>query len=207
MPAQGIVLVTGASGYVAGHVVSQLLAAGHHVRGTVRDAQDVAKTSHLRALPHAAERLELVEANLLEPASLVAAAKGCVACMHTASPFFNSSVEEDSLLKPAVEGTLGVLRACHAAGVHRVVLTSSTAAVFVKVTQEGHVFTEEDWSDEEMMRQNRVLYPLSKTLAERAAWEFAAEHKDLSLVVVSTTETAVDARRERGRGGGGEGAE
>jgi nucleoside-diphosphate-sugar epimerase len=114
----------------------------------------------------------------------VSAAKGCTTCIHTASPFFNSSTEEDELIKPAVEGTRAVMRACHAAGIHRVVLTSSTASVFAKKTEEGHVFTEEDWSDEQLLRQNRVLYPLSKTLAERAAWDFVEEHKDMQLIVV-----------------------
>ena len=136
------------------------------------------------SLPHAHERLELVEANLLEPASLLAAAKGCASCIHTASPFFNSSTEADALLKPAIDGTRDVMRACHAAGIRRVVLTSSTASVFAKKTEAGHVFTEDDWSDEAMLRENNVLYPLSKTLAERAAWDFVKEHKDMQLIVV-----------------------
>ncbi|EDQ88984.1 uncharacterized protein MONBRDRAFT_32562 [Monosiga brevicollis MX1] len=167
-----VCLVTGASGYIASHLVEQLLAKGHRVRGTVRDAKNQDKVAHLKALPHANERLELVEADLLNPESLKAAAQGCTVCFHTASPFYNSTTDKDALVKPAVEGTIATLDACEAANIHEIILTSSTASVFAKKVEEGHTFTEEDWSDVDMMDENKLYYPLSKTLAEKAAWEW-----------------------------------
>lgn len=121
--------------------------------------------------------------------SLIAAAKGCGAVLHTASPFFNSSTEAEALLRPAVEGTLSVLEACEAAGITDVVVTSSTATVFAKTVTPEHVFTEDDHSDEAMLRANNVLYPLSKVLAENAAVEFAASRPKMRLVIVSWEES------------------
>ena len=84
-----------------------------------------------------------------------------------------------------MEGTVAVLDACVAAGINDVILTSSTAAVFVKSIEEGHVFTEDDFSDVETLKKNRVFYPLSKTLAEQAAWDYVAKNPQIRLVVVS----------------------
>ena len=167
------VLVTGASGFIGLHCVLQLLKEGYRVRGTIRSqgrANEVreAMSAHLDA--DVVTRLELVEADLSREDGWEDAARGCTYVLHVASPFPNRVPEhEDELIKPAKDGTLRVLRAAADAGVRRVVLTSSLAAV-----SGGHphdnsrVFTEEDWSIVDACPP----YPKSKTLAELAAWEF-----------------------------------
>jgi dihydroflavonol-4-reductase len=169
------VLVTGASGFIGLHCVLQLLEQGYRVRGTVRSegrAAEVREAMEANAGADAARRLELVEADLTRDEGWADAARGCTYVLHVASPFPNRVPEhEDELIRPAKEGTLRVLRAAAEAGVRRVVLTSSLAAV-----SSGHphdnsrVFTEEDWS----IVERCPPYPKSKTLAERAAWDFVA---------------------------------
>ncbi|MEU6582051.1 aldehyde reductase [Nocardia sp. NPDC046763] len=169
-----LVLVTGASGYVAGHVIQELLGQGYRVRGTVRSTARAAQVAEL--LPG----IELAEADLGSDAGWAAATAGCRYVLHTASPFPSGVPEhEDELVRPAVDGTLRVLGAAAASGVERVVVTSSIAAV--EVGNEGHLNTEKDWSD----TARCDAYQKSKTLAERAAWDFAAEHPDLELAVIN----------------------
>lgn len=166
-------LVTGANGFVASHVVKQLLNRGYIVRGTVRDPTNPTKVGHLERLPHS-DRLSLVAADLLVPDSFDEAVKDCDYVFHTASPFFFSGVTdpEAQLLRPAEEGTLSLLNSVAKAG-HKpkVVITSSIAAIYVKNAEPDHAFTEADWSDEEFMRSREIWYPLSKTIAERAGKE------------------------------------
>lgn len=169
-----LVLVTGASGFIAGHVVREFLEQGYRVRGTVRSLANPKKVAHLRALGDLHQgRLELVEADLERDAGWKEAVAGCTFVEHVASPFPATTPDnEDEIVRPAVEGTLRVLRAAAEAGtVRRVVLTSSVAAVaFGHGPRPGHVFTENDWS----VAENCEAYPKSKTLAERAAWDFVA---------------------------------
>ncbi len=154
------VLVTGASGFIAGHCVRELLEHGYDVRGTVRT----------RRPEHDALGIELVQADLLEPDGWAAAADGCDFALHTASPLPTGAPERDEdLIGPAVAGTRNVLTACRAAGVRRVVVTSSSAAVINVDRPPDHVYTEADFSDPERCS----AYPRSKTLAERAAWDLA----------------------------------
>ena len=125
------VLVTGASGFIAGHCVKALLDEGYSVRGTVRSVANEAKVAHLRAL-EGADRLELVEADLTSDAGWGEAVAGCSYVLHVASPFPAASPEhEDELVRPAVDGTHRVLSACAATNgaVKRVVMTSSVAAI------------------------------------------------------------------------------
>lgn len=162
----GRVLVTGASGFIARHVVAELRGAGYRVRGTAR--RDVDGVD------------ELARADLGADAGWAEAVDGCDYVMHVASPFpVGVPSSEDELVRPAVDGTLRVLRAAKEAGVRRVVVTSSVAAI-----ASGHrdtvVRTESDWSDLE----RSAAYAKSKTLAERAAWDFAQE-SGLELVVVN----------------------
>jgi dihydroflavonol-4-reductase len=176
------VCVTGASGFIAAHVVRELLARGDQVRGTVRNPASTA-SDFLTALPGAEQRLELVAADLLSPGSFDRAVAGCDAVVHTASPYaIDVSDPQRDLVDPAVNGTLNVLRAAAAAGVKRVVLTSSMAAVSDEPVK-GKIFTEKDWNERSTLERNP--YYLSKMLAERAAWEFAGRSKSFELVVIN----------------------
>ncbi|PRY41609.1 dihydroflavonol-4-reductase [Umezawaea tangerina] len=167
------VLVTGATGYLAGHCVAELLTEGYAVRGTVRDPR-TAEVAHLRAL---AERtggeLEFAAADLTSDAGWAEAVDGCTYVLHVASPFPSRiPSDENEVIRPAVDGTLRVLKAARFSGtVRRVVLTSSGAAVHFGHDAPGHVFTEDDWTDVNQAGP----YPKSKTLAEQAAWDFARE--------------------------------
>ncbi|GHJ36705.1 aldehyde reductase [Streptomyces sp. TS71-3] len=175
------VLITGATGYVAGHCIAELLASGYSVRGTVRDLR-TADVAHLRALARGTGgELEFVEADLADDSGWIEAVDGCAYVWHVASPFPSTVPrDEDELIRPAIDGTLRVLRAAESSdSVRRVVLTSSGAAVHY-----GHdsdrVFTEADWTDP----GKASPYAKSKTLAEKAAWGFARA-SGLELVVLN----------------------
>jgi len=163
------------------------------VRGSVRSlSSNPAKLAHLRAMQTEFEdRLELVEAELLAAASWEAAVRDCTFVLHVASPFPSSRPSnEDELIIPAREGTLNVLRAAAAAGVRRTVVTSSVAAIMSGHDHSRFVagaapFTEEDWSVVDS--PSIAPYEKSKTLAERAAWEFAQseEARGMELATVN----------------------
>ena len=185
------VLVTGASGYIATHIVQQLLLGGKvKVRGTVRSLKNESKAAPLMKLvPDAKYPLELVEADLLNEESWIQAVNGCDYVYHTASPFpFDVPRDENEIIKPAVEGTLNVLKACTAAGsVKRVVLTSSATAVAggFSIPREKP-YNEEDWADEAIC----TAYEKSKVRAERAAWDFVKEldaNKKFELATITPT--------------------
>ena len=174
--------VTGATGFVASWLVADLLQKGTQVRGTVRDR---GRAGHLTSLPGAAERLALVEADLQAPGAFDDAVAGCATVFHTASPYVVDVADpQRDLVDPAVQGTLNVLSACaRAPSVRRVVLTSSMAAV-TDEPDSSHVLTEADWNTRSTLDRNP--YYLSKTLAERAAWDFMArERPSFDLVVVN----------------------
>ncbi|XP_015915115.1 uncharacterized protein [Parasteatoda tepidariorum] len=171
---EDLVLVTGASGFIALHVIQLLQREGYRVRGTVRSLKNEKKVQPLKELcPDARYPLELVEADLTNDSGWDAAAKDCKYAIHIASPFPNAPPKcEDELLIPAVEGTKRVLRACANSGtIKRVVLTSSISAVHGESTNEaGRVYNEDDWTD--ITSPAVDAYSKSKTMAERAAWEF-----------------------------------
>jgi dihydroflavonol-4-reductase len=166
------VVVTGATGFLAGHCVRELLAHGYAVRATVRDPRE-ADVAHLRAIAEdTGGSLDFVGATLDADAGWAEAVAGCAYVMHVASPFpLLLPAKEDDVIRPAVDGTLRVLRAARDSGtVRRVVLTSSLAAMVAGHTA-SRTFSETDWAD-----LNRAgAYQKSKALAERAAWDFAAE--------------------------------
>lgn len=170
------VLVTGASGLVAKFCIAELLRQGYDVRATVRSKTRVDATR--RGIANAGADpagVEFVEADLLSDAGWDAAAAGCQYVQHVASPFpLKNPRNADEIIRPARQGTLRVLNAAHRSGVARVVLTSSIVAVSLPWPEApaGHVFDENDWSNPE--RPDVTPYVRSKTLAERAAWDFVA---------------------------------
>ena len=181
------VVVTGATGFIASHLVRDLLAAGHRVRGTVRSLAATDSHAHLRALPGAAERLELIEADLLVPGSFDTAVAGASHVFHTASPYrLDVRDPQRELVEPAVQGTINVLGACTASPVlRRVVLTSSFAAIADHPIR-THVFTEDDWNGVSSLQRNAYAY--SKAEAERAAWSFMqAAARSFDLVSINPT--------------------
>lgn len=182
---QAPVGVTGASGFIASHIIKLLLGRGYRVRGTVRSLAKGGDHAHLRALEGAAERLELVEADLLTEGAFDAAVAGCEYVMHTASPYtLDAKDPQKDLVDPAVKGTRNVLSSCQRAGtVRRVVLTSSMAAI-TDEPESDHPLTEADWNTRSTLDRNP--YYLSKTLAEREGWRFIAEEKPgFDLVVIN----------------------
>jgi dihydroflavonol-4-reductase len=179
------VLVTGASGFIASHIVQQLLAKGHRVRGTVRSLAKEKDLARLRALPGAAEQLSFVAADLRTPGGFDEAVRGCDAVLHTASPYsLDAKDPQKDLVDPAVMGTRNVLLACQKApSVKRVIVTSSMAAI-TDEPESDHLLTEADWNTKSSLERNPYYY--SKTLAERAAWEFLEREKpSFDLVVIN----------------------
>jgi nucleoside-diphosphate-sugar epimerase len=180
------VLVTGGSGFVGSHCILQLLAAGHRVRTTVRNLK---REGDVRALlkeggVEPGDRVSFVAADLEDDAGWPEAVAGCEYVLHVASPFPQGAPNhEDELIVPAREGALRVLRAARDAAVTRVVLTSSFAAIGYGHKPQQAPFDETSWTDP---RGDVSAYVKSKTIAERAAWDFVArEGRDLELSVVN----------------------
>jgi nucleoside-diphosphate-sugar epimerase len=170
------VLVTGGSGFIGGHTIVQLLAAGHQVRTTVRNLKREAEVRAMLRVGGAdpGDRLSFTAADLTEDAGWPEAVAGCDYVLHVASPLPpNVPKNEDELIIPAREGTLRVLRAARNAGVKRVVLTSSFAAIGYGYTSATTQFDETNWTD--LNGEYVPPYQKSKTLAERAAWDFIAK--------------------------------
>lgn len=181
------VLVTGGTGFIGLHCLQQLLDKGYKVRTTIRS--ESRKQEVLEAMKkHSSncENLEFYIADLLKDDGWKEAVEGSKYVLHVASPFFLGEPEnEDVFIKPAVEGTLRVLKACADADVQKVVLTSSFAAVGYGHPREKQVYTEEDWSS---VDGEISAYAKSKTLAEKAAWEFVEnleESKKFDLTVIN----------------------
>ena len=179
-------LVTGGSGFVASHCIVQLMNAGYEVRTTVRS---VSREPMVRAMLAKADvvdqsALSFVEADLLSDNGWTNAVADCDYVLHVASPFPGGIPKhEDDLIVPARDGALRVLRASRDARVKRVVLTSSFAAIGYGHAPRPAPFTELDWTD---ITQKVSAYVKSKTLAERAAWDFIAnEGGSLELSVVN----------------------
>ncbi|RXK85680.1 SDR family oxidoreductase [Filimonas effusa] len=178
------VLVTGGSGFVGSHCILQLLAQGYRVKTTIRN---LSKAGAVRDMLReggatAPDALAFAEADLMNDKGWNEAVAGCDYVLHVASPFpATVPADEDELIIPATRGTLSVLRAARDAGVKRVVVTSSFAAVGYSIDAEDHVFTEDDWTNP---NANIAPYIKSKTLAERAAWNFIRQEGGSTALTV-----------------------
>jgi dihydroflavonol-4-reductase len=184
------ILVTGGSGFVSLHCIAQAVAAGYKVRTTVRSESK--KESVLKGLKNAqppvdASKVEFVIADLLKDDGWAEAVQSVSLVLHVASPFPGVQPrDENELIRPAMDGTLRVLKAAKASGtVKRVVVTSSCAAIlYGHPYEKGKIYTEADWSDPN--GQGITPYQKSKTLAERAAWDYIErEGGGLELSVVN----------------------
>lgn len=189
------VLLTGGSGFIAAHILEQLLEQGHHVVTTVRSE---AKAQKIRdAHKDVAERLQVVIVpDIAQPHAFdgVANTPGLQIVLHTASPFhYNVKDPQVDLIEPAVIGTTGILKALakSAPSVTRVVITSSFAAILdaASFTDPNTTFSETSWNPvtiDEIHESPAIAYRVSKTLAEKAAWDFVAQQKPaFDLVTVN----------------------
>ena len=140
------------------------------MRGTVRSTKNEAKLEPLKlAYGELYDQLELVEADLLNEESIINACEGVKYVVHTASPFpVKAPKDENELVKPAVEGTLAAMKGAEKHGVSRVIITASMASVMVTDDKKKSEFDHNDWSNEKICQP----YEKSKTLAEKAAWDF-----------------------------------
>jgi dihydroflavonol-4-reductase len=181
------VLVTGGSGFLAAHIILQLLAAGHDVRTTVRKPDRAADVLAMLRQGGAVstDGVSFFVADLEADAGWAQAIEGCDYVLHVASPLPPQVPrDENELIVPAREGTLRVLRAARDAGVKRVVVTSSFAAIGYGHAPQPKPFDETDWTNVD--GADVQPYPKSKTLAERAAWDFIArEGGELELSVIN----------------------
>lgn len=172
-----LILITGISGFIAKHCAVEMLRAGYCVRGTVRSLAkgDAVRTTLAKHCD--VSKLEFVEADLLSDKGWADAAKGVYGVLHLASPFIiGEPKDENDLIRPAVDGTMRVLKAGLAAGSKRFVQTSSIAAIMAgHGYQRTKPFTEHDWTD--LNGPDVSAYQKSKTLAERAARDYLNETK------------------------------
>lgn len=184
-----LVLVTGGTGFVGQHCILALVREGYRVRTTMRSLarrdEMVAALVHGGATADQAAGVDVVEADLLEDPGWTEAVDGAEYVLHVASPFPTTAPDdEDELIRPAREGVLRVLRAARDAGVRRVVLTSSFAAIGYGHDNPEQIYDEETWSDPGGPKIS--AYAKSKALAERAAWDFVErEGGSLELAVVN----------------------
>ncbi len=186
------VMITGATGYVAGWIVKKLLDEGLTVHAPVRDPENPEKLKYLNEIAeNAPGRIKYFKADLLDEGSYAEAMRGCALVFHTASPFkIDVKDPQKELIDPAKLGTRNVLeQASKTPSVKRVVVTSSCAAIYsdnadVELTPNG-VFTEDVWNTTASI--NHMAYSYSKTLAEKEAWKIHDAQSQWDLVTVNPT--------------------
>ena len=166
-------IVTGISGWIAKHTAIELLNSGYEVLGTVRNETLIEQTKETISKYASIDKLSFIKLDLVKDDGWNDAAKGCKYIFHIASPFpIKVSRNRESLLPPAVDGTLRVLKAGVNAGVEQIIKTSSIVAMFRKPNRSNpYTFGENDWTDENWV-EGVNDYFLSKTKAEKSAWEF-----------------------------------
>ncbi len=175
----GKICVTGATGFIARHIIQQALNTGYSVAGTARSAEKVYKLerdiSHKKFRGHVAE--------LTTSWGWQAAMADCKAVIHCASPFpLSEPKDPDDVIEPALKGVNHVLTAAHKAGVKRVVMTSSCAAIGYGHIENNRYLTADDWSD---LSEGVGSYVRSKTLAEKQAWALAQKYAGFELVTIN----------------------
>lgn len=179
----GKIFVSGGSGYIAGFLIRQLIAEGWHVNTSIRN---LAREPEVRGWLNVDDnKLHFFQADLMSDAGWAEAMAGCSHVAHVASPLpANAPKSDDDLIIPAREGALRALRFAKEAGVKRFVMTSSVAAIAYGHGREKHHFTEEDWTNADS--PDAYAYVKSKTIAERAARNWVAEHApELEFVTVN----------------------
>jgi len=175
------VFVTGASGFIAKHILRELLEKGYAVRASVRSET---RKAELEALfPDAS--LEFAFLDLAKDEGWTDAMAGCDVLMHTASPFpLAEPRDPQELIRPAVDGTVRAMKAARAAGISRVILTSSNAAIYKDAGKPRDAASDErNWTSPDAASVG--AYEASKTLAERAAWDFVAETPGMALTTIN----------------------
>ncbi len=175
------VFVTGASGFIAKHILRELFEKGYQVRASIRS--DRRKKELTGLFPD--EPLEFAMLDLEKDEGWAEALHGCDVLMHTASPFpLSEPKNRDDLIRPAVEGTLRALKAAKAAGITRVILTSSCVAIYKEASKPKMQPSDEtNWTTPD--DPSVGAYEASKTLAERAAWDFVAENPEIELTTIN----------------------
>ncbi|WP_131537082.1 SDR family oxidoreductase [Pedobacter nototheniae] len=184
-----LVLVTGGTGFVGAQAILQLLQKGYRVRTTLRSLKrkdDIIEMLQIGGINDFAN-LSFIETDLTSDNNWDEAVKGCKYVLHIASPIhLKLPKHEDEMIRPAVDGTIRVLKAAKKAGVKRVVLTSNFGAVGYSHKDKNTFITENDWTDPN--EKGLSAYNKSKVLAERAAWSFIEnEGKGLELSVINPT--------------------
>jgi nucleoside-diphosphate-sugar epimerase len=184
------VMVTGATGYVAGWLVKKLLEEGITVHAAVRNPDKEYKIAHLNKIAaNSAGKIKYFKSDLLQKGSYAEAMKDCELVFHTASPFINDVKDpQKDLIEPAVEGTRNVLETANQTpSVKRVIVTSSCAAIYGDASDcqkaPNGVLTEAIWNTTSSLKYQPYSY--SKTLAEKAAWEIAEQQSQWDLVTVN----------------------
>uniref|UniRef100_A0A5B7AFJ3 Dihydroflavonol 4-reductase n=1 Tax=Davidia involucrata TaxID=16924 RepID=A0A5B7AFJ3_DAVIN len=184
------VCVTGAAGFIGSWLIMRLLERGYIVRATVRDPANMKKVKHLLELPKADTNLTLWKADLTEEGSFDEAIEGCSGVFHVATPMdFESKDPENEVIKPTINGVLSIVRSCvKAKTVKKLVFTSSAGTVNVQERQQS-VYDESNWSDLDFIYAKKMtgwMYFVSKTLAEKAAWE-ATEENNIDFISIIPT--------------------
>ncbi|KIM83315.1 hypothetical protein PILCRDRAFT_440081 [Piloderma croceum F 1598] len=176
-----LIFVTGASGFLGAHIVDQLLNKGYRVRAAARGAK-VDFLKHLYAQHK--DHFDAVNISDIATGEFPEALEGVDAVIHTASPLPDKA-SKDVILEGAVNGTVNIIRQAQKAGIKRLIVTSSIASV----SNPQKSFTDKDWNpltrEEALKGTDMATYSVSKTLAERALWDFAAQHKELDITTLN----------------------
>jgi len=175
------VVVTGATGFVASHIIEHLFQKGYVVHGTVRDPSNEKKTAFLRELEKKYDaKLKLFKADLLEPSPFDLAVEGCSSFLHVASPVIQGGMENQQMLDSAVQGTLSALNAAQKGKVKTMVITSSVASIspskakaFTRLDDCKYPYNESDWND--IATLDKMTYAFTKVQAELATNKWLSE--------------------------------